>query len=304
MQPMVSVRLLTYNHEKYIAQCIEGALMQKTNFPFEILIGEDCSTDGTREIVFSYQQKFADVIRVVTSEKNIGGNQNSFRLQQACRGKYHAMCEGDDYWIDPLKLQKQVDFMEAHPDYSMCCHDAFVAREDKSATPRYYCPPELPERLQITDLFRQWQLLIPTASMLARAEILATLPAWRTEIPYGDLLFRLWCAHHGDIGYLPAPMSVYRVHPTSMMAKLDHFVDQRGAAFINLYQKFDQETANQYSAEIKQTLQSIEKEYRFLRMKQKMGWLGFVLNPDKIVERLREYATAIRRYRRLFQHAR
>lgn len=122
-EPLVSVDMITYNHAPYIGRAIEGVLGQKTNFPFEIVVGEDCSTDGTREIVFEYQKKYPDVIRVITSEKNIGANENCKRTFGACRGKYVADCEGDDYWHNPNKLQKQVDYMESHPECGLVFSD-------------------------------------------------------------------------------------------------------------------------------------------------------------------------------------
>jgi len=115
-EPLVSVKMITYNHAPYIGQAIEGVVGQKTTFPFELVIGEDCSTDGTREIVFEYQKKFPDIIRVITSEKNVGGKQNSRRVTKACEGKYIAWCEGDDFWHNPYKLKKQVDYLETHPE--------------------------------------------------------------------------------------------------------------------------------------------------------------------------------------------
>ena len=121
--PLVSVKTLTYNHAPYIAQAIEGVLQQKTNFPFELVIGEDCSTDGTREIVFEYQKKYPDIIRVITSEQNVGARMNGYRTEKACRGKYVAYCEGDDYWHCPDKLQKQVDYMESHPECALVHSD-------------------------------------------------------------------------------------------------------------------------------------------------------------------------------------
>lgn len=111
--PLVSIPMLAYNHEPYIRQAIEGVLMQKTNFEFELVIGEDASTDRTREICFEYQKRFPDKVRVLWSEENvfkIGGN--AIRTRSHCRGKFIALCEGDDYWIDPNKLQKQVDLIE------------------------------------------------------------------------------------------------------------------------------------------------------------------------------------------------
>ena len=115
-EPLVSVGMITYNHRPYIVKAIEGVLQQKTHFPFELVIGEDCSTDGTREIVFEYQKKYTEIIRVVTSDANVGGRENELRTMKACRGKYWAFCEGDDYWQSPEKLQKQADYLESHPD--------------------------------------------------------------------------------------------------------------------------------------------------------------------------------------------
>ncbi len=115
-KPLVSVKMITYNHEPFIAQAIEGVLQQKTNFPFELVIGEDCSTDGTREIVFEYQKKHPDIIRVITSDSNVGMSKNGLRTTRGCQGKYLAYCEGDDFWQSPDKLQKQADYLEGHPE--------------------------------------------------------------------------------------------------------------------------------------------------------------------------------------------
>ena len=112
--PCVSVFMLAYNHEKYIAEAIESVLMQKTNFDFEIVIGEDYSTDNTRQIILGYQKKYPGKFKLLLHEKNIGAMANQMAVFGACTGKYIAMCEGDDYWTDPLKLQKQVDFLEAN----------------------------------------------------------------------------------------------------------------------------------------------------------------------------------------------
>lgn len=118
--PLVSIVTITYNHEPYIRKCIEGVLMQQVNFPIEFIIAEDCSTDGTLAICKEYAEKHPDIIKIITSENNVGALQNEVRAINAAKGKYLAFCEGDDYWTDPLKLQKQVDFLEAHPDYSVC----------------------------------------------------------------------------------------------------------------------------------------------------------------------------------------
>lgn len=122
MQPLLSVVTITYNHAPYIAKCIEGVLMQQVNFPMEFIVAEDCSTDGTRAICEEYAKKYPDLIRLLPSEGNMGAVMNEQRAFEAARGKYIATCEGDDYWTNPLKLQKQVDFLESHSDYSVCFH--------------------------------------------------------------------------------------------------------------------------------------------------------------------------------------
>ncbi|WOL38946.1 glycosyltransferase family 2 protein [Pyramidobacter sp. YE332] len=116
-EPVVSIGMATYNHEKYIARAIESVLMQEVTFSYELVIAEDCSTDHTREIVQKYQKKYPEVIRLILHEKNIGMQKNSNCLRRACRGKYRANLEGDDYWLFSDKLQKQVNFLEEHPDF-------------------------------------------------------------------------------------------------------------------------------------------------------------------------------------------
>lgn len=119
--PVVSVRMITYNHEKYIAQAIDGVLMQKTDFDYELVISDDCSKDKTRQIAEEYQRRYPDKVRVLWWTENqfeIGGN--GTRAWAACRGEFVALCEGDDYWIDPLKLQKQVDAVRLNPSVSIC----------------------------------------------------------------------------------------------------------------------------------------------------------------------------------------
>ena len=131
--PLVSIQMITYNHAPFIAQAIEGVLQQKTSFPFDLVIGEDCSTDGTREIVFEYQKKYPDIIRLITSDKNVGVNKNGLRTMKACQGKYIAFCEGDDYWHHPEKLQKQADYMESHPECGLVysSYDLYHVRSKK-----------------------------------------------------------------------------------------------------------------------------------------------------------------------------
>lgn len=119
-EPLVSVCCITYNHKNYISDAIESFLSQRTTFPFEIIIGEDCSIDNTREIVEKYKKKYPNLIKIVVSDTNVGMNKNFIRTLNECSCKYIAFCEGDDYWTDSKKLQKQVDFLEDNHEYSFC----------------------------------------------------------------------------------------------------------------------------------------------------------------------------------------
>lgn len=118
-EPVVSVVCLTYNHESYIRQALDSFLMQQTTFPYEIIIADDCSTDGTESLCGEYAIKNPQVVRYLRAENNVGCIENERMAIEQARGTYIAVCEGDDYWTDPLKLQKQVDFLESHPDYSV-----------------------------------------------------------------------------------------------------------------------------------------------------------------------------------------
>lgn len=120
--PIVSIITITYNHEPFIAETIEGVLMQQVNFPMEFIIAEDCSTDNTLAICQQYAANYPQLIKLITSETNVGAVANELRAMQVAQGKYIAFCEGDDYWTDPLKLQKQVNFLEKNADYSVCFH--------------------------------------------------------------------------------------------------------------------------------------------------------------------------------------
>ncbi len=124
---LVSIQCLVYNHEPYLRQCLDGFVMQKTNFRFEAIVHDDASTDGSAAIIREYSEKYPDIIKPIYEAENQYSKHGGFSalfdiLNSACKGKYIAMCEGDDYWIDPMKLQKQVDFLESHPDYVYSCH--------------------------------------------------------------------------------------------------------------------------------------------------------------------------------------
>ncbi len=126
---MLTVKMLAYNHEKYIAQAIESVISQKTKYRYELLIGEDCSTDATREIIKRYRDQYPEIIHVIFHKQNMGCTKNSYSLDIHARGKYIAGCEGDDFWCDEERIQKDVDFLEANPQYAGICHRCAVVDE-------------------------------------------------------------------------------------------------------------------------------------------------------------------------------
>lgn len=207
----VSVAIMTYNHEKYIADAIEGALMQNVDFPYEIVIGEDCSLDRTRDLVRDYKIRYPDKIRLRLQEKNVGPRRNLAELLGACRGEYIAYIDGDDYWTSPKKLQSQADFLDSHPECSSCFHSVIRIFEDGSQDVAY--PPGKKEIYTLEDLWLNPTLLHFGATMFRRG-IFGDLPSWffNGEIYFGDWTIHVLNAEHGKIGYLDGVMGAYRKH--------------------------------------------------------------------------------------------
>jgi len=187
----------TYNHEPYIAKAIEGVVQQKTTFPVELIIGEDCSTDGTRAIVLDYEKKYPDLIRVIAFDENVGVVENSAQIREACRGSaYVAVCEGDDYWTDPLKLDKQVSFLEGHREYALCCHSVRVLCEGVARVKRWVEFDR--ETFSFEDIVNNH--FIPSMSVMYRREAMPEWPNWTRECMSGDLVMELLVLDKG-LGY-------------------------------------------------------------------------------------------------------
>ena len=224
--PVVTVCILTYNHKEFIEQAINGTLIQKINFPYEILIGDDCSTDGTTEIIRKYQNQYPDKIRLLVSDRNlwqplpnIATGLMGIALLQACRGKYIAICEGDDYWTDPLKLQKQVDFLEANPEYSGAFHQIQVLEEDGTWGDPLKGLQNLGNRLDVTleDCISNTPPF-HTSSFLFRRDRLH-LPQDFSRYSSGDMSLYVILSSQGKFRRIPENMSVYREHPGGITKK-------------------------------------------------------------------------------------
>ena len=208
--PLLSVVCVTYNHELYIARAIEGFLMQKTSFPIEIIIGEDCSTDKTREICIEHQRKHPDKIKLLLREKNIGAMENHLSTIAACAGKYIANCEGDDYWTDPLKLQKQVDFLEAHSEFSISSHNVIVMHEGANKPSTEWFGKRKKENMTIEDILSFGGGA--SCSLVFRNKVFGEFPDWFKEQKGGDWSLQILCASKGKMRYFKEVMGVYRRH--------------------------------------------------------------------------------------------
>ncbi|MEO6613355.1 MAG: glycosyltransferase [Chitinophagaceae bacterium] len=210
----ISVCMIAYNAQKYIAQAIDSILVQKTNFPFEIVIGDDGSKDDTRKICEDYAARFPGKIRYHYHEKNIGMMPNMIGTLQSCEGKYIAICEGDDYWADENKLQLQADFLDAHPDYSLCCHTHFIFTNNK------LIPSHKELGVEWKEVTTEEYMLDPffhTTSYFFRKEAQpAPYPDWYYKVLAGDHFLVLFLSMKGKIGCLDKRMSVFRNHGKSV----------------------------------------------------------------------------------------
>lgn len=214
---MVSVLCCVYNHGKILRQCLDGFVMQKTNFRFEAVVHDDASTDDSAAIIREYAEKYPDIIKPILQTENQFSKQNGAitrTLNENTRGKYVAICEGDDYWTDPLKLQKQVDFLEAHPEYSICYHKVAIVNDDASVTKGHF-PDWLPDKnatFEISDM--EHRNIIQTNSVMYRwrfQEEKYNDLIWPGVLP-GDWLLHLLHAANGKIYYMPEVMGAYRHH--------------------------------------------------------------------------------------------
>lgn len=212
---MVSVLCQTYNHEEYIGECLQSLINQKVSFRYEILIHDDASTDNTANIIRKFEKEYPDLIKPIYQQVNqwsLGNKVFSGIQLSRCTGKYVAICEGDDYWIDTSKLQKQVDLLERHAEYSMCFHNAIERWSDRERED--CCFSHIVDReYSGLEIYKAW--IIPTASVVFRKDILNSEHAdcfLNPHFLYGDIVLFLLAADCGTIMGMKDVMSVYRRH--------------------------------------------------------------------------------------------
>ncbi|SFL48796.1 glycosyltransferase family 2 protein [Methylobacterium pseudosasicola] len=214
-RPVVSVLCITYNQARFIRETLDSILGQVTDFPFELLVGDDRSSDGTAEIIADYAARHPNLVAVLRTE-NLGPNKNFADLTARCRGEYVAICEGDDYWTDSSKLQRQVEFLRANPEFTLCFHPVRVLYEDMPGVEEIY-PKHSSSQPSLSDLVAH--NFVQTNSVLYRWRYHGEEPFRLDEgIAPGDWYVHLMHAEVGRIGFLPQVMAVYRKHAAGMWA--------------------------------------------------------------------------------------
>ena len=260
MEPLVSVCIFTYNHESLIEQCIESALMQKTNFDYEIVIGEDYSNDRTKQICLKYEQGFPGIVRVLDRGKNLGMCNNIFKTLQECKGEYIALLDGDDYWIDPLCLQKKYDYLETNKEMNLVFNQSLVINELDNSL--YYFVKNKKEQYSVNDLINKWSMA--TASMFFRSKAM-DYPDFVYHTHNFDLIIQLIVNRNDEkIGYIDDLMSVYRINEGSNTNDPNYNAINTLKRKKILFNEFNEYTKFKFNSVIQKKLYEMERERKNL----------------------------------------
>lgn len=224
---VVSVIVMAYNHEAYISQCLNSILSQNTNFSFEIILGEDNSSDKTRKICVEFAEKHSEIIKlflrsrkdVIYINGNPTGRFNFVESLKACNGKYIAICDGDDYWTDPLKLQKQVDFLEANEEYVIAYHDVSIINSEGVLINESKTPKALQKDFTNKELIKS-DIFICLMSIVFR-NVVKTLPKDFLNVSNADVFLTSYLGQFGHGKYFENIGGMYRVHEGGVWSALD-----------------------------------------------------------------------------------
>jgi len=257
MDVVVSICCITYNHEKYIADALDSFLMQNTDFPVEILIHDDASTDRTPDIIREYEARYPDLIKPIFQRENqySKGVKVAHLNQKRARGKYIALCEGDDYWTDPYKLQKQVDHMEKHPECSLCVHASYRVTPDKEKLGRHIRPGTTDKTFTVEEIISGGGNFFATNSILYPTALDLERPDFFEKAPVGDV--------KGTVYYIDRFMSAYRVNvPGSWNQRMAVSSPEKREAMlkrlIQMYHDINRYSAYQFDDTIKKRIQAVE----------------------------------------------
>lgn len=227
-RPKVSVAMITYNHERYIVRAVESALEQRGDFDFEIVIGEDGSTDGTRELLLELERRAPDRIRLLLRERNVGMHENFIGVLTECRGKYIALLEGDDYWTHADKLRRQVELLDERPEVAICHHNALRVYDDESQPTVAWNQTPLPALATVDNLMRG-NFIITCTTMYRNGKI-GVFPDWFRRGRFCDWTLHVLNAQHGGIAYIDRVMAAYRQHAGGLWTGLPQIERHRWMA--------------------------------------------------------------------------
>ena len=300
-KPRVSVICITYGHEDYIAKALDSFLMQKTDFPYQILVGEDNGPDRTAEIVMSYAEKYPDIIIPFIRKENMGAQRNLIDLCSRAETEYLAFCEGDDYWTDENKLQKQFDLMESRPEYRMCFHNTMIMADSswylydyykKDKNDIIYIPESIPQYdTSLTEMRTDYYIQFGpahTSSLFYRWDYNKEIPEWYYRHIYGDHSLVMIQVGDGLIGYIPETMSVYRRSEVGVLmyeTKTDHFLKSR-RSWIEMAVDIEQYYLKHYGL-------FANTEIRKRIVQEFNNYIRSIINADKVElldEAYRDYA--------------
>lgn len=281
----LSVCIFTYNHKSFIAKAIESALMQETEFDFEIVIGEDSSVDGTREIVHYYKNKYPNKIKVIFNDKNLGMMSNNINTILACSGEYIALLDGDDYWTSGKKLQKQTDFLDNNLEYSFCFHDGKILAEDKSFLKKTCCGYKNKKRISFKDVI--FDVSIPTFSIVFRRNKIENYPPpWFKSLNAPDRPLFLLLAEQAPGYYLDKCWGVYRLHENGCWTGQNY--QSRWLTMLQIYKKINRHFDYRFDEEFNKYQNKIYFIFSMLLVKNKelkrgMCFFKKHINPESLV---------------------
>jgi glycosyltransferase involved in cell wall biosynthesis len=241
--------MTAYNQEQYIAEAIEGVIYQTADFPFELVIGEDHSTDGTLAVCQQYVKTHSKLIRLYARPRNLGVARNQAQTWAECQGEYIAMLDGDDFWCSPLKLQTQAKFLDNNPNFSMCFTKCNLLSDAPNRHDRWPYRDNLKGTLTISDILRH--NLVANCSVMYRRAV-RQYPEWIAALPYCDIALHSLHSMGGPIGYIPELMATYRLHEGSHFESLPFF--ERVEYSIQMYAALANNLPQPYSAEAMQML--------------------------------------------------
>lgn len=287
-QVYLTVFCLAYNHGQYIKQCLDGFVLQQTNFKFEVVVHDDASTDDTARIIQSYADKYPGLIVPILEEENQFSKRNNSISRIVIpyfRGKYIAFCEGDDYWIDQNKLQRQVDFLDSHTDYTMCFHNAFVLKSkgDRIGA-RLFNNHE--EDFDLTPREALFDWVVPTASIVVRKDSIIPTQKWTVDNPLSDISIIFQSLVAGKVRYIHFVGSVYRQVLRGGSSASANYLNrnyfENNKRIVSGLVTLPHEIADV----AQERLSFLEKEQKFVRLFNKSKVLCFVFMPRYFVKRV------------------